>query len=245
MSARWCRGALRSTPGSTATNRRSPRPLSAASQLFNTKASARVPQRLELHRRQLPRHRPAERGHRPRQIPARGRQVAARLQDAGAARDHAPRPRTCTTARWRRLKPWSSTTTTAASNAPSRSELIKPLKLTRPGKIRSGCVHEDAHQRSSIPRRCRCFRDNTFYHLEETMTMLKTMKALKLTVAVAFVAGSTVRSPPSGRIRQKGKVFSETEVSAQEGRNAGLRERRQHRRTTCCRPRRARYSISA
>ncbi len=99
--------------------------------LFNTKAAVqRVPQRLEFHRRQLPRHRTGERGHRTRKNPAGGSQVAARVQDAGLARDHAPRAVHAQRVDERLSSRWSSTTTPAAINRPSRSELIKPLNLT-------------------------------------------------------------------------------------------------------------------
>ena len=47
--------------------------------------------------------------------------------------------------------------------------------------------------------------------------MLKTAKAMKVTVAIAFIAGSTVAFAAERTISQKGKVFSETEVALKKG----------------------------
>ena len=71
------------------------------------------------------------------------------------------------------------------------------------------------------------------------------MNSLKFIAVAAFVAGISTGFAADRSIRQKGKVFSESEISLKKGDVIDLRERRQHRAQRPFDHRPARNSISA
>ena len=255
-SAASSRRTRRSIAGSPATRRRSaPRP-SAASWCSTTKAALRqVPQRLALHRRQLPRHRRQRRRRRPRR-PARGdRRAAARLQDADAARRR--------TARGPYMHDGSVATLEAVvdfydrGGAAAPREPVERRQAARAHRRReapAAGLHAHADEPRAAGSRCRRCRADALIEIctqaasrRRSPSMFRTALRSSLVLAAGLAVTTVWLQAASHLVTQKGKVFAPGAVTVKVGDTSASRTtttsrttRSRRRRATSSTPRRRR-----